>query len=198
MKEFLISPVKLAIVIGAVVALAGCRTEPPSPPDDPEAIAAGRELLAVLETGEPEQLKHYLATQTNLLDLTSLSEDALGFFYDGEWIRQYDPQGRSIVEIIALDDIEILAPLQPDGSVILEFVPKRYLHAIYEMPEPVFETREWMRNEIYEMPEPGFETSEWMRKYFACWFKKVDGRWQLWMNLCFAESDGPFPLDMGV
>lgn len=179
MAWVLASLTRLTILIGILVAMIGCQTRAPWPAVEPEAIAAGQELLAVLETGEPERLEHYLATRTDLLGPEWLTESARRFVYDGKSIRQSYPRGRSIMEIIALGDIEIIGPLQPDGSAILEFVPKRYLH------------------EIHETREPAFETSEWMRKFFACWFKKVDGRWQLWMNVCFASTDGPFPLDAG-
>lgn len=172
LKRLLYSIFLLALV---VVTLIACQAKGPWRSVDPEAIAAGQELLAVLETGEPEQLEHYLATRTDLLGPVRLGEAARGHVYDGASIRRFNPRVRSIVEIIAEGDIEILGAAQPDGSVILAFIPRRYL-------------QEALRFEFY--------TDEWMRKFFACSFKKKDGRWQLARGICFAESGGPWPEEM--
>jgi hypothetical protein len=37
-----------------------------------------------------------------------------------------------------------------------------------------------------------------MRDYFACEFHLVNGRWVLLYNICFAESDGPYPNPYGM
>jgi hypothetical protein len=142
---------------------------------DPEAIVAGRELLAVLETGRPARLEDYVATRTDLLGPERLTKESREHVYDGESIRRSHPRLRSVMDIIALGEIEILGSGQVEGSVILSFVPRRYL-------------RDAERLEFF--------TDEWMRKYFACWFKKVDGRWQLAFNICFGETDGPYPPEM--
>lgn len=177
MRRLLASTARLTVFISALVAFAGCRTEGPWLSVDPEAIAAGRKLLAVLETGQPARLESYFASHSDLLGPEPLTEDARGLVYDGESVRRFNPRARSIVEIIALGEIEILGAPQADGSVILSFVPGRYLP---------------------DAERPEFFTNEWMRKYFACRFKKVDGRWQLWMNVCFASTGGPYPPDYGL
>lgn len=138
-------------------------------------ITAGQEILAVLKTGEPERLEHYLATRTDLLGPERLTKESREHVYDGESIRRSHPRLKSIVDIIALGEIEILGSWPVEGSVILSFVPRRYLR---------------------DAERPEFFTDEWMRKYFACWFKKVDGRWQLAWNICFGETGGPYPVDM--
>lgn len=172
LKKLLFSAFALALV---VVTLFACQAKGPWRSVDPEAIAAGRELLAVLETGEPDRLESYLASRTDLLGPERLGEEARVHVYDGDSIRRFHPRLRSVVEIIALGDIEILGAPQPDGSIILAFVPGRYLP---------------------EAQRFGFYTDEWMRKFFACSFKKLDGRWQLAWEICFAESDGPWPEEM--
>ena len=176
MRGRLIPAVKLVVLIGAFVALPGCQTDRQSRSLDVDASTAGRELLAVLETGQAEQLERYLSSRTDLLGPQALTEDARRFVYDGGWVRRFDPNGKSIVEIVAEGDLEILGALQPDGSIILSFVPLRYRK---------------------EARQATFYVQQWMRKYFACRFEKAVGRWQLSENLCFAETDGPYPPKTG-
>lgn len=143
-------------------------------PYDPEAGSAGLELLSVIETGDPERFRRYLRTQTELDDEILFGEDARRFIYDGDWVRQFDEDGKSVIEIIADGSIEIQEAPQPDGTIILIFIPMQYSK---------------------ESLEPEFYYDQWMRKYFACRFAKIEDRWQLSTNICFAESGGPFPED---
>ena len=141
-------------------------------PLDPDARAAGRDLLSVLETGDPDRFRHYLQTQTALSVDRFFSDDARRFLFDGDWVRQSDNNGRSIVELINEDDLAIEGAVQPDGSIIMLFIPEAHLRLATEDPE--------------------FFSNQWMRKYFACSFSRFDGQWQLSNNICFAESGGPF------
>lgn len=38
-----------------------------------------------------------------------------------------------------------------------------------------------------------FLKSQWMVGYIACEFEQKDGKLYLYQNVCFAETDGPFP-----
>lgn len=129
----------------------------------------------MLQTGQPARLEHDLASRTDLLGPERLTKGSREHVYEGGSIRRFNPRARSIAEIIALGDIEIPGAPQPDGSVILSFVPGRY---------------------VQEARRSAFYTDEWMRKHLACWFRKADGRWQLAWNICFAETGGPYPQDM--
>lgn len=175
MKAFQVSPVRLAIVIALLAALAGCQTEYEWPAVDPEAIAAGRELLAVFETGEPARFEDYLKSRTDFDVSDWLIADTRRLIYDGEALRRFRPRLRSITDIIALGEIDIFGALQFDGSIVLHFVPRRY-------------RQDADRLEFY--------SDEWMRKYFACRFEQVAGSWRLARHICFSETDGPYPLEM--
>lgn len=159
----------------ALIALAGCQAKQQWQSIDPAAIAAGREFLAVLETGEPARLEDYLATRTDLLGPEELDAATRDSLYHGVWKRRNKWAGKTHMAIIAEGDIEILGAAAPDGKVAtLFFVPGHYL-------------QEARRAEFYRY--------EGMKKYFACRFRKVDGRWQLWLNICHVLTDGPFPSD---
>lgn len=175
MKAFQVSPVKLVIVIAVLAALAGCQTEYEWPAVDPRAIAAGRELLAVFETGEPAQFEDYLKSRTDLDVSDWLIADTRRLIYDGEALRRFNPRLRSIMDIIALGEIDIFGALEVDGSIVLYFVPRRY-------------RQDADRLEFY--------FDEWMRKYFACRFEQAAGSWRLARHICFAETGGPYQVDM--
>jgi murein DD-endopeptidase MepM/ murein hydrolase activator NlpD len=137
-------------------------------------MAAGLELLAVLETGQPARLESYLASRTDLLGPDELDAPTRDFVYGGNLLRQVFPEGRSIIEIIAEGDIKIFEAAAPDGTVVtLFFVPGRYL-------------QDARRSDFY--------LHESMRRYFACRFRKAGGRWQLWLNVCYTLPDGRFPI----
>ena len=141
---------------------------------DPNVESAGLELLSAIETGEPDRLRHYLRTRTELDDEDLFQEDARNFVYDGNWLRQFSEDAKSVIEIIAEGEIELLPAPQPDGTIILVFIPARY---------------------AMDARKPEFFSDQWMRKYFACWFALTKDGWQLSTNLCFAETGGPFPVD---
>lgn len=165
----------VAVVIGALAALSGCQTKQQWQSIDPAAIAAGREFLAVLETGEPARLEDYLATRTDLLGPEELDAATRDSLYHGIWKRRNKWAGKTHMAIIAEGDIQILGAAAPDGEVVtLFFVPGRYLQ---------------------EAQPPEFYKYNAMKNFFACRFRKVEGRWQLWLNICHVSTDGPFPPD---
>jgi len=175
LKALLVMTARLTIFISALVALAGCQAKQQWQSIDPAAIAAGREFLAVLETGEPARLEDYLARRTDLLGPEELDAATRDSLYHGVWNRRNKLGGKTHMAIIAEGDIEILGAAAPDGEVVtFFFVPGRYLQ---------------------EAQRPEFYQHEGMKKYFACRFRKADGRWQLWLNICDVSTDGPFPVD---
>ena len=175
MKTLLAMTARLTVFIGALIALAGCQAKQQWQLIDPEAIAAGREFLAVLETGEPSRLEDYLATRTDLLGPEELDAAARDSLYDGVWKSRNKWAGKTHTAIVAEGDIQILGAAAPDGEVVtLFFVPGRYLP---------------------ETQPPEFFKYNGMMNFFACRFRKVDGRWQLWLNICEISTDGPFPTD---
>jgi hypothetical protein len=103
-------------------------------------------------------------------------EDVAGFLYDGDYIRGYNPDARSVVEIMALGSLRVHIVHQQDGATVL-FIPERF----------------------EEQAQVGsFYSERWMRDYFACEFHLIDGRWVFIYNVCFASTDGPYPKPYGL
>ncbi len=130
-----------------------------------------------------------------------LQGDVAGFLYDGDHVRGYNPEARSVVEIMALGPLRVhilrekggptaaissLNPLRENAQVVMVesggratviFVPKQ------------FEER---------LQVVSFYSERWMRDYFACEFHLIDGRWVLLYNICFAGSGGPYHEPYGM
>ncbi len=106
-----------------------------------------------------------------------LQDDVAGFLYDGDYIRGYGPDARSVVEILALGPLRVHIVRELGGRATVLFIPERF----EEKAQVV-----------------SFYAQRWMRDYFACEFHLVNGRWVLLYNICFAESDGPYPKPYGM
>lgn len=164
------------MAIVAVWALIGCAAQRPAADLDPGAEAAARAFLAVVATGRAADLRSHLDAQESGIGGTALTDEARRLVFDGAWLRDFVPGGRSITELASMGDPALLGATQPDGSVIVSFVPPQY---------------------AAEATEMAFFTEQWMRRYFACRFAPAGDRWVLAENLCFAESDGPYPVPAG-
>jgi hypothetical protein len=103
--------------------------------------------------------------------------DVAGFLYDGDYIRGYNAEARSVVEIMALGPMLIHMEPQENGGVIVLFLPEQ------------------LEDQLQVI---SFYSKRWMRDYFACEFHLIDGRWVLLYNICFALTDGPFPEPYGM
>ena len=103
--------------------------------------------------------------------------DVAGFLYDGDYIRGYNADARSVVEIMALGPLLIHKEPQENGGVIVLFLPEQFEDQLQVI---------------------SFYSERWMRDYFACEFRLIEGRWVLSYNICFAMTDGPFPEPYGL
>ncbi len=106
-----------------------------------------------------------------------LQDDVAGFLYDGDYIRGFSPDVRSVVEIMSLGLLRVQVVRENGNRATALFIPEQF----EEQPRSVT-----------------FYSERWMRDYFACEFHLIDGRWVLLYNICFALTDGPYPKPYGL
>lgn len=130
-----------------------------------------------------------------------LEHDVAGFLYDGDFIRGYNPDARSVVEIMALGRLLIRIVREKSGPTAVISSPK-----LPDEKARVLMIDTGGRVTVLFIPERfeeeaqvvSFYSERWMRDYFACEFHLIDGRWVLLYNICFAESGGPYPEPYGM
>jgi hypothetical protein len=130
-----------------------------------------------------------------------LQDDVAGFLYDGDHVRGFNPEARSVVEIIALGPLRVHIVREKGGPA-----------AVISSPKPPRENAQVVmvesggRATVLFVPEQfeeqlqvdSFYSERWMRDYFACEFHLIDGRWVLLYNICFAGSGGPYHEPYGM
>ena len=130
-----------------------------------------------------------------------LQGDVAGFLYDGDHVRGYNPEARSVVEIMALGPVRVHILREKGGPT-----------AVISSPKPPRENAQVVmvesggRATVLFVPEQfeerlqvvSFYSERWMRDYFACEFHLIDGRWVLLYNICFAGSGGPYHEPYGM
>lgn len=130
-----------------------------------------------------------------------LQDNVAGFLYDGNHVRGYNSEARSVVEIMALGPLGVHIVREKGGPTAVISFPKL----------PSEKARSVMvdtggRATVLFVPEQfetqlkvgSFYSERWMRDYFACEFHLIDGRWVLLYNICFAESGGPYHEPYGM
>ena len=136
---------------------------------DTQAVLRDAEkFLGALLAQDQEALRAYDGSV--FFDSNGIRPEIRDFLYEskGEW--------RSIIEISRLGEIRPVVVPQGNGTIIVLYVP-----SIYES----------------EVSNAGFLSEQWMKKYFACHFILEGSHWMLYENFCFAETDGPYPPDIG-
>ncbi len=125
-----------------------------------------------------------------------LKDDVAGFLYDGDYIRGYNPDARSVVEIMALGPLRIHilrdegGPAAIVSSPMLSGEKARVVLAETGGRATVLFVPEQFEQQVQV---DSFYSERWMHDYFACEFHLIDGRWVLLYNICFASTDGPYP-----
>ncbi len=118
-------------------------------------------------------------------DERTLRSFGQGFFEGGnldketnDFLYKADPKHkkRSVVQIAAEGDLEVVLVRQKAGIVTVIYVPKQHRAGVKKM---------------------SFLQQEWMNKYFACEFDTTKPQWVLHYNFCFSETDGPYPAEGG-
>jgi hypothetical protein len=130
-----------------------------------------------------------------------LHDDVARFLFDGKFIRGFNPDARSVLEIMALGPLRVHI-LRDEGGPT----------AVFSSPEkPGEKTRVVTvetsgRATVLFVPEQfekqlqvdSFYSERWMRDYFACEFHLIEDRWVLLYNICFAGSGGPYHEPYGM
>jgi len=130
-----------------------------------------------------------------------LQDDVAGFLYDGDHVRGFNPEARSVVEIIALGPLRVHILREKGGSATVISSPK----LPGEKARGV-KVDTGGRATVLFVPEQfeaqlrvdSFYSERWMRDYFACEFHLIEDRWVLLYNICFAESGGPYHEPYGM
>ncbi len=130
-----------------------------------------------------------------------LQGDVAGFLYDGDHVRGYNPEARSVVEIMALGPLRahILREKGGPATVISSPKPPRENAQVVMVESGGRATVLFVPEQFEEQLQvDSFYSERWMRDYFACEFHLIDGRWVLLYNICFAESGGPYHEPYGM
>ena len=130
-----------------------------------------------------------------------LKDDVAGFLYDGDFIRGYNPDARSVVEIMALGPLGVHIVWDKGGPVSIVSSPK-----LAGENARVVTVETGGRATIIFVPEQfeeqlqvdSFYDERWMRDYFACEFHLIEDRWVMLYNICFAGSGGPYHEPYGI
>ncbi len=130
-----------------------------------------------------------------------LQGDVAGFLYDGDHVRGYNPEARSVVEIMALGPLRVHILREKGGpaTVISSPKPPRENAQVVMVESGGRATVLFVPEQFEErLQVVSFYSERWMRDYFACEFHLIDGRWVLLYNICFAESGGPYHEPYGM
>lgn len=179
--------------------LAGCA--------DPKTEADARldktieTLLDAIRTQDDGAILSLTAEPQTFGEHGRLIEVVAGFLYDGDVVRTYSPDARSVVEIMALGPLQVHIVREKGGPAAVISSPKLPSEkARVVMVETGGRATVLFTPERFEWQAEvlSFYSERWMRDYFACEFHLIDGRWVLLYNICFAESDGPYPEPYGL
>jgi hypothetical protein len=130
-----------------------------------------------------------------------LKDDVAGFLYDGDYMRGYNSDARSVVEIMALGTLRIHTNWDEGGPTAV--ISSRKLpgeNARVVMVETGGRATVLFVPEQFEeqLQVGSFYGERWMRDYFACEFHLIEDRWVLLYSICFAESGGPYHEPYGM
>ena len=136
------------------------------------SLAQAEEFLGYLLVRDEKSIIKYMGDSEIFLTDGKISQDIIDFLYAG------NKQGgwKSVLEIAKLDKVSIKLIKQKNNVITVLFYPRKYSN---------------------QMNDLSFLENEWMKKYFACEFEIINGTWEFYQNVCFAETDGPYPPEYG-
>jgi hypothetical protein len=94
-------------------------------------------------------------------------------FFDGDYLRQSNPDLKSMQELARMDRVFIFSMDATQRPVIFNYMPYEYF-------------QELEADNMEDVLKNG-----WLKEYFSCAFDLIDGEWRLVQNLCYAGTDGP-------
>jgi hypothetical protein len=127
-------------------------------------------FLDALLSKDERQLHAYTNEGVGFFESGHLQRDIAEFLYEdhGDW--------KSVSSIAGIGHLESVVIPQGENVAIVLYVPSIHKKHIADAT---------------------FLKTQWMKKYFACQFNTSSQQWKLYGNFCFAETDGPFPEDIG-
>ncbi len=133
-------------------------------------------LLDAIRTRDDDAILSLTAEPQSFSENGRLEDDVAGFLYDGAFVRGFNPDARSVVEVMAFGSLRVQVVRENGSRATALFIPEQFEEASRSV---------------------SFYSERWMRDYFACEFHLIDGRWILRYNICFALTDGPYPKPHG-
>lgn len=129
--------------------------------------------LHLLDRNEHVLVKKYASSAPSFTTDGKLNQDIHDFLYN-----QHASEGwSSVQDIVTPEDMAIKLISQKGNVVTALFFKEQYEEDANDI--------EFLRN-------------EWMKKYFACEFEVVGDNLFFYQNICFAETDGPFPPEYDI
>ena len=135
-------------------------------------VRKARVFLEHLLARDEESIVKYLGKSRAFHSGDKLNQEIYDFLYR----RKMGEEWKSVLEIASLGSLGIKIVPQGSNVITVLYFPTR------------FQT---------EIEDERFLVNEWMKKYFACEFEAVGDGWEFYQNVCFAETDGPFPPEYG-
>lgn len=161
----------ISLVLGAL-ALIACASHSTDAGRAPISInAEARDFVdALIRKDEAELSARYLNNAPSFTKHGKLNRDIYDFLFTS------DPNTgkQSVQEIIG------------SGEYVLKIIPQS--SAVYTVLIAPVRNKERLNN-------LSFLRSAWMVEYIACEFEVSRGKISLYQNVCFAETDGPFPYE---
>lgn len=134
----------------------------------------GEQFVRAVESRDEQKILGFIWDTYFDKPWDSLEDGDRDYLYDGNFLRMYSHnRRRPLIDIIHMGRLHYRAFVTSTGSVLLYFIPERYLA---------------------ESKKGGFFKNNFLRKYFVCEFFKVRDTWKM-QNVCFAGTDVLNPSD---
>lgn len=137
---------------------------------------AEQRLIDAIRSHEEGAILELLDEPTSFMIGPQLRPEIAQFLWNSDTPHSSGRTIQSVAALIRASPVMTVRTEQTDGSIIVIFIPER------------FTTLAQTSN---------FYRQQWMKKYFSCRFKLIGDLWKIIENVCFAETDGPFPPDYG-
>ena len=167
-RLFSILPAVLIVITAAAGSAQVSEKDPGLDPGLRESVEA---FLNAVKERDKTRVISLLARGVSHSSQPERKDRGVEVLWIGEMVRFYFSEGKSVLEIIEMGDIQYVPHLQADGSYLVNFIPLQYIE----------ESTTWK-----------FFTTYWQQKFFTCEFGLVEGQWKIINNLCFSGTEGPF------
>jgi len=130
-------------------------------------------VLAMLDRNEEYLVEEYLKSSPTFSSNEKFTKEIAYFLYG----RDAKSGKKSVLDFFSRDNFKTKIIWQKDNVFTLIVVHEKNYNKLDEL---------------------SFLQQEWMKQFLACEFVLKDEGIVLYQNVCFAETDGPFPVDYEV